>query len=351
MKIVFAVGSLSGGGAERVVAEIATEMAEKGHEVSVMLVASMENTYGVSEKVKIINCAHNYKSYGFFQRTKDIRRKIKEINPNAFVSFTVAVNIYSVLSCIGLPTRLILAERNDPRYDPKSKLFRIARKVLYPFADYYVFQTEGEQQFFSKKIQNRSIVIPNPVNPNLPEVYQGERTKRFVAAVRLAPQKNLKMAIDAFKMVAEKHEEFIFEIFGHGPLEMELKQYVVENELQGKVVFQGNSKQLYQDIADAYGFVMSSDYEGISNSMLEAMALGIPTISTDYPSGGARENIVNGYNGILVPVGDTKRMAEAMELLIESPDLAKKISENSVSIREKLDVGKITGKWIDYLEK
>ena len=135
------------------------------------------------------------------------------------------------------------------------------------------------------------------------------------------------------------------------PLETELKQYVFENDLQEKIIFRGNSKQLYQDIADAYGFVLASDYEGISNSMLEAMALGIPTISTDYPSGGARENIVDGYNGILVPVGDAKKMAEAMNVLIESPELAKKISENSVSIRENLYVGKIAGKWIDYLEK
>lgn len=353
MKIVFIIGSLAGGGAERVVSELASCMVRQNNDVYIITVASSKIDYSISSKVNIIDCSKRESVPGvnFIRRLSRIKNTIKQVNPDVCISFTVAVNIYSVLSCIGAKTKLILAERNDPRFDPPGKVMRILRKILYPFADNFVFQTEGEKKFFSKRIQKKSVVIPNPVNPELPEPYQGERTNRFVSAVRLTPQKNLKMSIDAFSEVVKKYPEFRLEIYGDGELRNELEDYIKNKGLHSNVFLKGRSSDLYNDIKDAYGFILSSNYEGISNSMLEAMALGIPTISTDYPSGGAREIIESYKNGILVNLNDYKQLAKEIITLIEDRELCRKISSECRKIRNQLDSSKITDKWICYIHE
>lgn len=351
MKILFVIGSLAGGGAERVVSEISGAMAEQNDEISILTIASSKIGYNISPRVKVIDCSRRTSAIGinFIKRVSKIRNLIKANKPDMVISFTVAVNIYSILSCIGLKTKLILAERNDPRFDPENKVTRMLRSVLYPLANNYVFQTNGEKEFFSKKIQKRSTVIPNPVNPNLPEPHKGEREKKFVTAVRLTPQKNIVMAIDAFEKVVKKHPEYIFEIYGEGPLKEELQNYIELKSLSKSVFLKGRSNDIYNDINSACGFVLSSNYEGISNSMIEAMALGIPTISTDYPSGGARELIKSGENGYLVPVGDSVQMSECMCAIIENKESAKLLGKNAIKIRQKLNVEYIFKKWIQYI--
>lgn len=353
MKIVFIVGSLSGGGAERVVSELATQMNNQGDDVSVILVAQNKVTYHIPEDVHILDCAtiRAKRGMSFFKRITLIRKTINTINPDVCISFTVGVNIYSIISCMFSKHKLVIAERNDPRYDPEDRLTRILRKALYPLADRFVFQTNGEKEFFSEAIQKVSIVIPNPVNPNIPEPYNGTRRKVFVSAVRLFPQKNVKMSIDAFKIVHDEYPDFTFEIYGDGPLKNELQKYIDWIGLNKVVILKGASATLYEDIKDAFAFLLSSNYEGISNSMLEGMALGLPTISTDYPSGGARETIENGKNGFLVPVGGICEMADRMLALIENKELYYCISHNAEKVREEYRTDIITEKWITYICK
>lgn len=351
MRIVFIVGSLAGGGAERVVSELAAQMSNQGDNVSIILVAQNKVTYHIPENVSIIDCATIQAKRGmsFFKRIKKIRREIEIINPDVCISFTVGVNIYSIISCMFSEYKLVIAERNDPRYDPTDRFTRCLRKLLYPFADKYVFQTNGEKEFFSKAIQKKSIVIPNPVDPDMPKPYNGVRRKTFVSAVRLFPQKNIKMSIDAFKIVYALYPDYRFEIYGDGPLRSELQCYIDSVGLGNVITLKGSTNTLYEDIKDAFAFLLSSNYEGISNSMLESMALGLPTISTDYPSGGARETIENGKNGFVVPVGGTNEMAEKMIALIENKELYDRLSNNAPKVRETYKSGVITEKWIAYI--
>jgi glycosyltransferase involved in cell wall biosynthesis len=156
------------------------------------------------------------------------------------------------------------------------------------------------------------------------------------------------MTIDAFGCVLLKHNEYTLEIYGDGPLKNELIDYAKEKCLNEKVIFHGSSKQLHEDILNAKVFVISSDYEGMSNSMLEAMALGIPTISTDVPSGGARAVIRDHKNGILVPVRDVRALSDSINEIIDDDILANVLSENGQSIRKSLNINKIAGMWMEY---
>lgn len=352
MRITFIAAGLAGGGAERVVSELATEFSNSGNNVSIVIIGSKERAYYISDKICVIDCADKYSipGIGFIKRVLKIKKIIKKIKPNVCISFNTSVNIYAILSCIGCTCKLVISERNDPVRYPKLKLARIMRSILYPLADKYVFQTKEAQHFFSQRIQKRSTVIFNPINRLLPEPHVGERTKRIVTACRLEPQKNLKMAIDAFEMATVNYPEFTFEIYGKGNLHDELSEYISTKGLQDRVVLMGNSTRLYNDILDAYAFVLSSDFEGMSNSMLEAIALGIPTISTDYPSGGARAVIQDGVNGILVPVGDTQALSDALLRLIEYPEFAEQLRNNGKKLRNDLAIERIVKEWMNFIK-
>lgn len=347
MKIAFVIGSLSGGGAERVVALLANEFAEQGNSTYVISIASKNRSYEISPKVKLLYCTRERGIPGvsFFNRVGDLRNTLNEIKPDVCFSFTVAVNIYSILASVGQKWRLIVCERNDPNFDPKSKFLRMLRSITYYWADGYVFQTTGERDFFPQKIRDKSWVIPNPINPLFTDVYHGERQKRFVTAVRLEPQKNLKLAIEAFHDFCKDHNGFSFDIYGEGSQHDELQERINELGLANKVILRGRSSTLYNDIKDSYAFILSSNYEGMSNSMLEAMALGIPVISTDYPSGGARMVIEDHINGLLVPVGDKDALLNAMKELADDEDLAREIGIQAEKIKDKLSANRIMTLW------
>lgn len=353
MKIAFVVGNLYAGGAERVASLIANRLDADGHEVYIIVIASDKITYNISPNVKIIKCIKksNVKGLGFINRVISIREELKNISPDVCISFTVGVNIYAVLANVRLKNRLVLAERNDPHYDPSSKIERFLRRILYLQADGYVFQTEGEKSFFSKRIQNKSVVIPNPLNPEIPEPYMGVRKKKFVTVGRLFPQKRIDLAIGAFAEACSERQDYKLEIYGDGPLHNELAQYIEEIGMEDRIILCGAHKDIYDKIKDAYGFILSSDYEGISNAMLEAMALGVPTISTDYPSGGAREFITNKVNGLLVPVGSKTELINAIRYLIDNPADAEKIGKNSAEIRKSIKMDKIINAWTEYICK
>ena len=116
------------------------------------------------------------------------------------------------------------------------------------------------------------------------------------------------------------------------------------------ITMPGFSKEIHKAMVHSYMYVSSSDYEGISNSMLEALGIGIPTICTDCPVGGANMFINNGGNGLLVPVGDDEALFQAMRRMIEDKEFAMKCSQNSKLINEKIKIDHIAEQWINLIK-
>ena len=193
--------------------------------------------------------------------------------------------------------------------------------------------------------QKKGTVIPNPLSPNLPKPFHGERKKQFVTFCRIDKQKNLPLMIDSFIEVHKKHPDFILKIYGNGIIEKEIREYIEKNNAQKYIILNDFLKSIHNEILDSYGFISSSDYEGMSNSMLEALAIGLPCICTDCPIGGAKMIIKDGLNGLLVPVKDKEAMVKAINRLIENPELANKLSKEAIKIREKLDQDRICEEW------
>lgn len=351
-EIIIVTPHLGNGGAERVLTELITEWTRMGEKVCVIQTNANRygNNYKFSEDVELINMVN---TNGRFRRLKQVKElnKILLNHPNAVViSFVNTAILVCGIASFFFKNKLVFSERCDPERTPDKWIQRIVRDNIFKRADVCIFQTAMARDHFPKSVQRKGIIIPNPINPFLPEPYKFERKKTIITAAQLTDQKNIPMLIEAFEMFHKEYTDYKLEIYGRGDKESELKQLIKEKRLGNDVFLMGFSDNIYAKMQDCAMYVSSSDYEGISNSMLEAMGLGLPTICTDCPVGGARETITNGVDGLLVPVGDSVAMCEAMKRIAEDRDLANILSQNAIKIRNKLSINKIAKRWLQVME-
>lgn len=347
-KIVFITPTMEGGGSERVMATLSNGLAEiPGFQVMIALTRAERSVYKLNRKVKLEKNPYSYSVPG---QIRFIHRIMKKNQEAVFVSFLTYQNMYTLIAGLGQKQRIIVSERNDPAtmLDGRNYLVGL-RAALYKKAACVVFQTEGARDYFDEKIRKKGVIIPNPLREDLPERYIGPREKRFVAFSRLDPQKNIPMMIEAFNEFSLKHPDYKLSIYGKGAEEEKLRNMVKRKGLEEKIEFCGFSRRVHDEIIKAAGFLSSSDYEGISNSMLEAMAIGLPCICTDCPIGGTRMFIKDGWNGFMVKVGSASEMAQKMCMLAEDEKLSDTLSRNAAAIKERISVDIILRRWMDIL--
>lgn len=355
-KYAFVIETLDGGGAERVTAALANELcAREGNEIHIITYScDPQREYATDSRIirHEANCTEGGKAGRILGRIRLLRQTIKTIAPDCVVSLgspLIVAPLSAAMLGTGIP--LILSERNDPRRFPENKFRRVLRMVYYTFCDALVFQTGEARDFFPKFMRKKGTVICNPITGHLPPRYEGVREKRIVNFCRLVPQKNLELLIDAFSDICGDFPAHTLWIYGEGRERQRLEEKIAAQNLQDRVFLPGHSQRIYEDIRSAALFVSSSDYEGISNSMLEAVALGVPTICTDCPAGGARETIRHGENGLLVPTGDPAALAAAMRSVLEDPALGEKFSVAGTALRQQISVKAIAEKWLEVIDR
>lgn len=358
MKIAFVSQPLSTGGAERVVAALANRFTELGHVVKIVVVDNGdENVYYTHPSIEFVHISKPANPIvDLLYRAKNMREFFDAFTPDVIIPFTTQKNVSTLLSTLFSKHKVVACERNNPASDPPDKALRILRRLLFWTAEGYVFQTEEAKNYFSKRIQEKSCVIPNPIKEDLQEPWGGLRDTKIVMASRLNRQKNLEMAIDAMEVISKRYPEYRLEIFGKSyqgfyDYENEMKQRVKDKSLENHVIFRGFSPNVHDEIKDASVFMITSNHEGMSNSLMEALALGLPCVSTNDPNGGARALITDHENGMLIPVGDTDSCVKALDELISDELLRKKLSENAVRIRDDLSVKSIAEQWLSYLNR
>lgn len=356
-KIVFVLEQLYGGGAERVTNALANEICRlPGYEVHILTYRRVpEKEYPGDSRVirhDLGQADSDPKGIrGILRRTGYLRRTIRRIDPWCVVSLATPKTVSLLaLALTGLKVPLILSERNDPVRFPPEKLVRSLRVWCYHRADGLVFQTREAMGFFDGSIQKKGTVICNPLTGTVPERFAGTRRKRIVNFCRFDPQKNLDLLIDAFSDIAGDFPEHSLCIYGDGSQRERLTEKIRALGLEDRISLPGYSSNIYEDIREDALFVSSSDYEGISNSMLEAMAIGVPTICTDCPAGGARETIRHGENGLLVPVGDRKALAQAISRVLSDPDFGDSLSLAGSRLRHEISAAAIAAGWLEFME-
>lgn len=347
-KIIFVIPSMTGGGAERVISLLANRFVDQGMEVSIMMTAGDEVVYGLNPRIRLLSMGgiSGGSMKRRLQRIRRMRACFQKERDAVLIAFGPGTAFFTVAADLFLKHRMIISERNDPAACPH----RFLRNLVYRQADRLVFQTEEARGCFPAGIQKKGRVIPNPVSAGLPLPWQGERRKVVAAVGRLEPQKNHRLLLEAFALFGTAYPEYRLEIYGQGSLEQTLRHRAEELGLGDRVAFQGFVRHVDRQIRDAGMYVLSSDYEGISNSLLEAMAMGIPSISTDCPIGGSRLCISSGKNGILVPLQDPEAMAEAMKYIAAKPEQAEAMARQAAGIREIWSEEGISRQWMACID-
>lgn len=351
MKIIFVVSAMHGGGAERVIATLANAFSRRGDDVIILMTAGTEQVYQTEEKVKVISLGNASHGNLLLQLQRILRmRKFFVDHPGyQIVSFSTTINMFTILASLGLKNRVIVSERNDPDKCSCKKL----RNFVYSFGQGFVFQTEAAKNCFSAGIRSRSVVIPNPVRTDFPEPFdktdQKPREKKIAAVGRLEPQKNHMLLLEAFAEFHKDYPDYELHLFGKGSLEALLRIGAETLGIGGKVIFEGFCRDVLQRIKSYSMYVLSSDYEGISNSLMEAMAIGLPCISTDCPIGGSRLCIQDGENGRLIPIGDCEALQRAMEWIAQDSERAEAMGQRATGIRERFSEEKICQLWRAFI--
>ena len=410
-KIVFVIYGYYNGGAERRLTNLSNELSKQGFQVEILALLGVADKpyYSLNENVKLatINKKTDTVEYysfsvkntdlktNFLLKNKDyytnnssktslqnrikkaiiplwkksvllhrlndirykriIREYLKQANPQIVVTFSVSDCKRALMAAKGMKFKLFDAEivthfRIEERFEKAFKQYlKMLKKV-----DGVIVQTQSEKDYYMNEIEN-VYVINNPIINDLPERFKGERNKIIVNFCRVAPTKNLELLLEAFSIFHLEYPEYILEIYGNinGELEREylpvIEKKIEELHLEECALILPPSADVHKKVLQSARFVSSSNYEGLSNSMLEAMAIGLPCICTDCFGGGTREVMIDHENGLIVPMNDSDAMYKAMKEFVENPDLAEKCSRNAEKIRDKLSVEKITQQWLDVI--
>lgn len=353
MRIMFCLGSLGIGGAERVITNLANTFV-KNNEVAIVVSTPKDEIYKLDKKIKyevIDSLTEKNKIRKVFNRVKRTEKIIDEFKPDIIIAFLPEPSIRISMLRKKIKTPVILSVRDDPKVDYKKWKLFIPMKLFFKNADAFVFQTEEQRQFFDKDIQKKSIIIFNPINSNfICEPFSGERKKVIVSAGRLMPQKNQKLLIDAFSFVNKKHPDYELHIYGEGTLRGELQKQIDGLKLSDYVFLDGLTSNLKEKIYDASMFVLSSKHEGLPNALLEAMALGTPCVTTKFSGGGAEAIIKNNINGLLVD-NDINQLSEGINYFIENKEQAIKCGFEASKEMKQYTQEAITDQWYKYIVK
>lgn len=353
-KIVFLINTLKVGGAAKMlkyVVNLSTEIFK-----DIAIVSLYDDSYegnDLKEGVEVVCLGFN--KLNRFKRKlimiPETKASIKKLKPNVVCSFISHVCVIGRLATLGEKhITYISAERGDPFTE--TYLWKKVVRWTYRKSDYCFFQLDKARDFFGKEVAQKSFVIPNPAVFNkVVEPYYGERKKTIVSAGRFGEEKRYCDLIEAFSIVHKKHPNYSLIIYGDGPLLNTYKKQVAELKLEDCVSFPGYVDCFSEQIREDGIFVLSSLFEGIPNSLIEAMSVGIPCISTDCTPGGPAFLFDNESRGILIPVKKPDAMANAIMQYIETPELARVMGKSAVNVINQLKEDRIRSKWIKALKK
>lgn len=361
MKIIFHLNSMGHGGAERVVSILAQNFNQMGHEVIIATEWYSDKEYSLPQGVKRVSVGltQNDEKKGrigkAFSRLLHLRSLIQLQKPDLVISFCNKANFRSAFSLFGMSVPLLVSVRNNPNEDYAP--YKLATWYMERKAKGCVFQTPDAQAYFSDSFKKKSRIIFNPLSEAYYLVKEEaiiKRKKEIVNVGRITSQKNQKLLIHAFTEISDKYPEYILKIYGDiEDLKVyeELQEYISQKKLQDRVWFMGTTDDIPMAIKDASLFVLSSDYEGMPNALIEAMVLGLPCISTDCPCGGAALLIQDKISGILTPVGDAEALKRAMEYILENPKRAEELGIMARKLKEAVNPEIISKQWIEYIDE
>lgn len=354
--IAMLIGSLTKGGAERVLVNLADYFAEKGYPVTMVTQYQKENEYPLNEKVKrVISDITPEETTGsrivnFVRRFRKLRKIWKSEKPDVILSFIGKNNMMAILTSRFLKIPVAVSVRADPAQEYYNTWMRLAARHLFAKADRVILQTRQCFDFFPEKVRSKAVILKNPVSPVFfRERYEGEREKTIVAVGRIDENKNHEMLIKAFAEIAGEFPDYKLIIYGDGECRERLIKMVEELGYADRILLPGSVDHVAEAIYKTRVFALPSNTEGVPNTLIEAMLMGLTVIATDCPCGGPADLIEDGVNGLLTPVGEVNAMKEKLRYLIKNLQIS---DEMGIKARKTADIyqpERVYGAWEKYL--
>ena len=356
--IAFIIGSLSSGGAERVVSTLCNELVET-YKVTVITFVNLSPFYKLDPKIKHLYCYDKIKpsktafdtvklNYKLYKRiTKHLRNEKVEL----VICFLTRENILGILAAKTLKIPVIISERNNPYEVNLGFLWNTLLKFTYPKANCLVVQTKIIEQYFKSFVKEENLqILANPISTELTLSRNKEiEKKKIVLNVgRFTEQKAQILLIRAFSALNE--EDWCLHIIGKGPKQKEYENIICELGMQEKIKLLSPTKSISDHYNSSSIFAFTSIYEGFPNALIEAMHFGLPCVATDCPTGPS-ELIENGENGFLIEMNNQIQLEKKLNVLFNDSTLRTNFGIKAQMSVEKFQAVHIANDWEQIILK
>ena len=362
MRIFFLTSSLESGGAERVATTLCNAWASRGDEVTLVptFLGGGIPFYEVSENVEIVYLADvvgvkNKNILSYAKRIFALRSLVSDKESDVIISFLPNVNVAAILFSVGLRIPLIICERRDPSSQPCSSIWEFACKLTYRFADMLTVQSESVEatviDVYPGLRKVRSIPNPLPESILLHQRKEDNGRKVLLSLGRLSDEKQIEKIINIFSDLSSQHDDWDLHVYGDGPLKLTLENQVNKLQMQDRIILKGRTNNPWDVMAAADVFVMASKFEGFPNALLEAMAVGLPCVVYDCPSG-PQEITQGGVDAVLVPLNDEGAMLLALDEIMG--DEVSRITLGArarESVLRRFQLATVIGKWDELFKE
>lgn len=353
LRILFYISTISSGGAARVMTNIANVLSARGYDCTLATTFKAEEEYVLDFKVKRISFFNKKPSgnplWNNYRIIKKLRELVVKDKPDLLVSFLAEPCFRAAIATIGTSTKTVISVRNDPNWEFKGIIRKLLAKYLFRRVDGIVFQTQEAKEWFPKCIQDKGCIILNSVKNDFYEVQLPEKRMGIVATGRLSKQKNHSLLIKAFAKIANQINDNLT-IYGAGDT-VQLQELADSLGVGDRVFMPGQTSDVINSIKNARLYVMSSDFEGMPNALMEAMAMGLPCISTDCPCGGPRILFTKEMSHFMIPVGDDETLSKRMLELISDNTKLNMHGDRCKAAAKTFMPEVINKEWEDFLLK
>ncbi|ARS39582.1 group 1 glycosyl transferase [Sphingobacteriaceae bacterium GW460-11-11-14-LB5] len=355
-KLCFVINSLEGGGAERVISNLANHFSDKNCSVTMICLNTAEVRYEINKKVKIVNLVERKGRHNLFNRLKyayltfyRLLTVLKKEKPVCTICFMTSANIWAGLCCVILGLPYLVSERTAPVYtlDQYNRLlqwmvFHIYRKskaIVLPAFEMF----KGFKRIKQFETLYNFKTIHNPIHHFSHANTGAVNSKRFILSVgRLCYEKGFDNLIEAYSKLELTDVDLL--ISGEGPDRASLEKQIADLNLKNKVKLIGFKSNLQDYYAQAEVFVLSSRSEGYPNVLVEAMGMGCACVAMDCEFGPS-EIIKHGINGLLVDKEDIVGLSLSIDKMLNNSFLRSEFSEKAKSINETNSIERISANW------
>ncbi len=352
-KVILYIETMRRGGAERVLNNIAHYLSNE-HDVilinDVMLSEKEEYTVDAKVKRRCLGLTGGGVK-GNLTRVRRLRKIILEERPDSILSFMGPCNLRMLVATKGLKIRKIVSVRNDPRHEYGGGFTKIAAKLLFRSASRCVFQTQDAMNYFQKSVRKKSLVIWNPVSDIFFERSWKAQREEIAVVGRLVPQKNPLLALDSFYLISSKYPLTKLVYYGSGELKNAILKKAENLNLSRRVLIVDNVPNIEDYISSARLFLMTSDFEGMPNALMEAMTVGLPCVATDCPCGGPKA-ISSGFTEqMLVPCGNAMAIAKRIDEILSDETKQRELSAKEKERSDLFKTNIVMNQWESCLFK